>query len=116
MITKIACCDCGAEHLIEDLLDTEFIKCECTGGFHEFYILEKTPNTQTRIRTMEEIEIELHNYIKDLFQEIKDMHPVGGLSSPRDIELSKEINKKAAIMDRVQDAMRVINPDFEIRS
>ena len=72
-------------------------------------------STQTRIRTMEEIEIELYNYIKDLFQEIKDMHPVGGLSSPRDIELAKEINKKAAIMDRIQDAMRVINPGFEIR-
>ena len=72
-------------------------------------------STQTRIRTMEEIEIELHHYIKDLFQEIKDMHPVGGLSSPRDIELAKEINKKAAIMDRLQEAMRVITPDFEIR-
>lgn len=69
----------------------------------------------SKIRTMEEIEIELYNYIKDLFQEIKDMHPVGGLSSPRDIELAKEISKKAAIMDRVQDAMRVINPHFEIR-
>lgn len=72
-------------------------------------------STQIRIRTMEEIEIELYNYIKELFQEIKDMHPVGGLSSPRDIELAKEINKKAAIMDRLQEAMRVINPDFEIR-
>lgn len=69
----------------------------------------------SQIRTMEQIEIELYNYIKDLFQEIKDMHPVGGLSSPRDIKLTKEINKKAAIMDRVQDAMRVINPNFEIR-
>lgn len=64
---------------------------------------------------MEEIEIELYHFIKDLFQEIKDMHPVGGLSSPRDIELTKEINKKAAIMDNVQKAMRVINPGFEIR-
>ncbi len=73
-------------------------------------------STQIRIRTMEEIEIELYNYIKDLLQEIKDMHPVDGLSSPRDIELVKEINKKAAIMDRLQDAMRVINPNFEIRN
>lgn len=72
-------------------------------------------SAQTRIRTMEEIEIELYYIIKDLFQEIKDMHPADGLSSPRDIELAKEINKKAAIMDRVQDAMRVINPGFEIR-
>ena len=69
----------------------------------------------SKIRTMEEIEIELYHFIKDLFQEIKDMHPVGGLNSPRDIELTKEINKKAAIMDHMQDAMRVINPGFEIR-
>lgn len=72
-------------------------------------------STQNEIRTMEEIEIELYHFIKDLFEEIKDMHPVGGLSSPRDIELTKEINIKAAIMDHVQDAMRVINPGFEIR-
>ena len=72
-------------------------------------------STQNEIRTMEEIEIELYHFIKDLFEEIKDMHPVDGLSSPRDIELTKEINKKAAIMDHVQDAMRVINPGFEIR-
>ena len=70
----------------------------------------------SQIRNIEEIEIELYRFIKDLFQEIKDMHPVGGLNSPRDIELVKEINKKAAIMDYMQDAMRVINPDFEIRS
>ena len=70
----------------------------------------------SQIRNIEEIEIELYHFIKDLFQEIKDMHPVGGLSSPRDIELAKEINKKVAIMDYMQDAMRVINPGFEIRS
>lgn len=70
----------------------------------------------SQIRTIEQIEVELYNQIKDLFQEIKDMHPVGGLSSPRDIELAKEINKKAAIMDHLQDAVRVINPEFEIRS
>lgn len=69
----------------------------------------------SQIRNIEEIEIELYHFIKDLFQEIKDMRPVGGLSSPRDIKLVKEINKKAAIMDHVQNAMRVINPGFEIR-
>ena len=35
----------------------------------------------SQIRNIEEIEIELYHFIKDLFQEIKDMHPVGGLSS-----------------------------------
>lgn len=64
---------------------------------------------------MDKIEIKLHQFIKDLYQEIKDMHPKDGLSSPRDIELAKEINKKAAIMDNVQKAMRVINPHYEIR-
>lgn len=64
---------------------------------------------------MEEIEVELYNFIEDLFEEIKDMHPADGLSIPRDLELTEEINKKAAIMDHVQDEMRVINPGFEIR-
>ena len=44
------------------------------------------------------------------------MHPKDGLKSPRDLKLVEEINKKAAIMDYLQDAMRVINPDFEIRN
>ena len=70
----------------------------------------------SQIRNIEEIEIELYHFIKDLFQEIKDMYPQDGLNSPRDLELVNEINKKAAIMDYMQDAMRVINPCFEIRS
>ena len=70
----------------------------------------------SQIRNIEEIEAELYKSINDLFQEIKAMHPKDGLNSPRDIELVKEINKKAAIMDYMQDAMRVINPGFEIRS
>ena len=69
----------------------------------------------SQIRNIEEIEIVLYQFIKDLFQEIKAMHPQDGLNSPRDIELAKEINKKAAIMDYMQDAMRVINQGFEIR-
>lgn len=69
-----------------------------------------------QIRTIEEIEAELYQSINTLFQEIKDMHPKDGLKSPRDLKLVEEINKKAAIMDYLQDAMRVINPDFEIRN
>ena len=64
---------------------------------------------------MSDTEIKLHSLIKELFQELKDMRPEDGLHSPRDIALSHEINKHAAIMDHVQDAMRVINPDYEIR-
>ena len=70
----------------------------------------------SQIRNIEEIEIELYRFIKDLFQEIKDMHPKDGLKTPRDLKLAKEINKKAAIMYYLQDAVRVINPEFEIRS
>lgn len=65
---------------------------------------------------MERIETKLHNFIGSLFEEIKAMHPTDGLSSPRDIELTKEINKKVAIMDHMQNAMRVINKDYEIRN
>ena len=64
---------------------------------------------------MNVLERKLYVMISELFQEIKDMYPVGGLSSPRDIELAKVINAKAAVMDHMQDAMRVINPGFEIR-
>lgn len=65
---------------------------------------------------MQKIETKLHNFIGSLFEEIKAMHPIDGLSSPRDIELTKEINKKVAIMDHMQDAMRVINKDYEVRN
>lgn len=65
---------------------------------------------------MQVIEQRLWSLINILYQEIKDMHPADGLSSPRDTKLVTEINKKTAILDRIQNAMRVINPDFEIRS
>jgi len=64
---------------------------------------------------MRELEIKLYNSIVELFEDIKDMTPEDGFSSPRDIELVTEVNKKAAILDYMQDAMRVINPGFEIR-
>ena len=64
---------------------------------------------------MQRLETKLHNFIESLFEEIKSMHPADGLHSPRDIELVREINKKVAIMDHMQNAMRVINKDYEIR-
>ena len=73
-------------------------------------------SSQINIRTIEEIEAELYQSINNLFQEIKAMHPKDGLNSPRDLELVNEINKKAAIMGYMQDAVRIINPGFEIRS
>ena len=73
-------------------------------------------SSQINIRTIEEIEAELYQSINAIFQEIKAMHPPDGLNSPRDLELVKEINMKAAIMYHLQDAVRVINPEFEIRS
>ena len=62
-----------------------------------------------------QLEIQLHKTIKTLLQEIKDMCPEDGLSSPRDTLLAKLINKKIAVLDHLQDAMRVYNSDYEIR-
>jgi len=61
-------------------------------------------------------EIILYNLIGALYEEIKDMYHKGGLSSPRDLQLVTEINKKSAILRHLQNAMRVINPQFDIRS
>lgn len=58
----------------------------------------------------------LEQFIRDLFQEIKDMHPADGLSSLRDIKLTKQINAKAALMDMLQDKLRKTQPNFDIRS
>jgi hypothetical protein len=60
------------------------------------------------------LEQKLHKLIKETFQEIKDMQPEDGFSSPRDIDLVTEVNKKSAILNHIQDAMRVINPDYDI--
>lgn len=61
------------------------------------------------------IEIELHNLIKELYQEIKDMKPADGFSSPRDLDLVNEVNIKNTVLDKLQDAMRVLNPLYEIK-
>ena len=62
-----------------------------------------------------DLEQKLYRLINELYHEIKDMTPEGGFSSPRDIILVTLVNKKAAILDNLQEAMRVINPGFEIR-
>lgn len=59
------------------------------------------------------LEIRLFNFIKELHQEIVDMKPEGGFSSPRDLELVNEVNKKSAVFDKLQEAMQIYNPDFE---
>ncbi len=59
------------------------------------------------------LEIRLFNFIKELHQEIVNMKPEGGFSSPRDYELVTEVNKKSAIFDKLQEAMRIYNPGFE---
>lgn len=64
---------------------------------------------------MQTLERKLYIQIKELYQEIQDMVPEDGFSSPRDLALVADQNKKAAIMGHLQDAMRVINPGFEIR-
>lgn len=70
---------------------------------------------QVKMCDVFDTEQQLYSVIKCLYESIKLMHPNDGLSAPRDFELAKEINKKAAIMDKVQEAMRIINPAFEIR-
>ena len=62
-----------------------------------------------------QLEQELYQMIQKLYQEIKDMTPKDGFNSPRDLALVTEVNKKSVILDHMQDAMRVINPSFEIR-
>lgn len=59
------------------------------------------------------LEIRLFNFIRELHREIVDMKPEGGFSSPRDYELVTEVNKKSAVFDKLQEAMRIYNPDFE---
>lgn len=60
-------------------------------------------------------EQKLYQFIKELYEEIKAMTPTDGFSSPRDLKLVAEVNRKGAILDHLQEAMRVINPGFEIR-
>ena len=59
------------------------------------------------------LEIRLFNFIKELHQEIVEMKPEGGFSSPRDLELVNEVNKKSAVFDKLQEAMKIYNPGFE---
>jgi hypothetical protein len=62
-----------------------------------------------------DIEQKLYQLIKELYEEIKAMTPADGFSSPRDLELVTEVNRKGAILSNLQEAMRVINPGFDIR-
>lgn len=82
---------------------------ELIATLHEDTCKQRTNNVHA-------IERKLYIFIKDLHQEIVDMRPDDGFSSPRDIELVKQVNIKGAILDKLQEGMRVINPGFEIRS
>ena len=64
---------------------------------------------------MQQFEIRLNNLIHDAYNASKEMKPTDGLSSPRDIELAKEINRSMAFVDKLQDAMKLFNPNYEIR-
>jgi len=64
---------------------------------------------------MNKIERKLFVFIKELHQEIIDMHPSDGFSSPRDLKLVTLVNQKSAVLDHMQEAMRVINPGFDIK-
>lgn len=64
---------------------------------------------------MEILETKLYSMIKELHNEIKAMRPADGFSSPRDIKLITEVNKKGAILNKLQEAMQIIIPDFDIK-
>lgn len=64
----------------------------------------------------QQLEIKLNGMIEETYQLLKDLHPQDGLTSPRDIELTKEINKVNASLEHMQNAMRVFNPNYEIRN
>ena len=61
------------------------------------------------------LEIDLNCMIEYLYEDIKLMRPKDGFSSPRDIELVKEVNKKSAVLERLQEAMQVMIPTFDIK-
>lgn len=63
-----------------------------------------------------ELEPHLLLLITQLNNDIKTMRPAAGFSSPRDIPLVTLLNKKSAILDHLQKAMRVINQDFDINA
>jgi len=60
------------------------------------------------------MEAKLYILIKELYLELMSLKPKDGFSSPRDLQLVTEFNKKAAILDHLEEAMRVINPNFKI--
>lgn len=68
-----------------------------------------------RTNNVHEIERKLYVLIKELYEEIVEMRPSDGFNSPRDIELVKQVNIKSAILDKLQEGMKVINPGFDIK-
>ncbi len=65
------------------------------------------------MRTLTLAEPIVNELIKASLKELKEMRPTDGLSTPRDIELVKRINKVARFINELQNAMKVINPDYE---
>lgn len=61
------------------------------------------------------IEPQLLALIEELYEEILDMTPSDGFSSPRDIALVTAVNTKSAVLNKLQEAMRILNPKFSIR-
>ena len=55
-----------------------------------------------------ELEIRLYKLIEETYEEIKDMTPEDGFCSPRDFGLVADVNKKTAIMDKLQEAIDYI--------
>lgn len=62
-----------------------------------------------------QVEPILHNLIEELYQDIKDSTPADGFSSPRDIALVTEVNRKSAVLDKLQEAMQITIPTYDIK-
>lgn len=60
-----------------------------------------------------DIEQQLYALIKELYKDIENSTPIDGFSSPRDINLVTEVNKKAAILNKLQESMRIMIPYFK---
>ena len=58
-------------------------------------------------------ETKIHALIKEIYLNIELAIPIDGLSSPRDLKLVTEINKAKAVADKLEEAMRIAQPNYE---
>ena len=59
------------------------------------------------------LESRLHTLIKQTYAHTKSLRPTDGFSSPRDIQLVTQVNKQMAVLDKLQEAMQILIPEYE---